>query len=299
MIETTRPLLSEAPVSDVHLQVMTAQPALETRVGAVFARTLRDNLPGILAWGLGYALFIAIVTILYPALQKNNTLLGIVNSLGLLGAGHGTLKLSTVTSFPGYLSFEALGLAPLILAIYVIPQALGIVSREEERGTLDLLLSTPLPRWRFLTEKVLAIIASLVAVLLMMGLSLVVSVALVDGVDLPFVNAAAGIWGIFPISLTIMMATLFISVSVRPGRSPGGITALFVIASYFVRTLADITPGVPWLETARDLSIFDYYRSITTLSEGFQPSYDGVLFAVAAVLFALSLWQFQRRDVGV
>jgi ABC-2 type transport system permease protein len=297
MIETGRQLLAEAQVSDV--QVMTAQPALETRTGAVFARTLRDNVPNILAWGLGYALFIAIVTILYPALQKNNTLLGIVNSLGLLGAGRGTLKLSTVTSFPGYLSFEALGLAPLVLAIYLIPQALGIVSREEERGTLDLLLSTPISRWRYLTEKVLAIVVSLAAVLLIMGLSLVISVALIDEVDLPLLNALAGIWAIFPISLVILMSTLLISVLVRPGRTPGGLAALFVIVSYFTRALADVTPGVPWLETARDVSIFNYYRSITTLSEGFQPSYDLILFAVAAALFALALWQFQRRDVGV
>ncbi len=296
MIESSRSLV-EAQVSNV--QRMEAQPAVQGRTGAVFARTLRDNVPGIVAWGLGYALFIAIVTVLYPALQKNNTLLGIVNSLGLLGAGRGTLKLSTVTSFPGYLSFEALGLAPLILAIYVIPQALSIVSREEERGTLDLLLSTPLPRWRFLTEKVLAIAVSLIAVLVIMWVSLVVSVALVDEVDLPLVNAMAGIWSILPISLVILLATLFISVSVRPGRASGGIAALFVIASYFARTLAEIIPGVAWLDAAHQFSIFSYYRSILTLSEGFQPSYDSVLLILAAVLFVLSLVQFQRRDVGV
>jgi ABC-2 type transport system permease protein len=292
MIDSRPQPLTEVPVVE-------AQPVMQGRTGAIFVRTLRDNLPGILAWGLAYALFLVLVTVLYPALQKNNTLLGIVNSLGLLGAGKGTLKLSVVTSYSGYLSFEALGLAPLILSIYVIPQALSIVSREEERGTLDILLSTPLPRWRLLTEKLLAVVTSLLLILGMMWSALIISVALVEEAELPLVNAVAGIWMIIPICLVILAGTLLISVTVRTGRASGGLAALLVIASYFARTLAELIPNVPWLDTVHRFSIFSYYRSILALSEGFQPSYDVVLLVLAVVLFVLAVVQFQRRDLGI
>jgi ABC-2 type transport system permease protein len=272
---------------------------IPTRHGAVFLRTLRDNVPGILAWGGGYGVLIALITLLYPVLQENDTLLGIARSIGLLGMGNSNINIQSMTSYAGYIAFEGLSLAPLVLSIYVIPQALNAISREEERGTLDILLSTPLPRWRFLTEKAVAVAASLLGILGIMWLTLVVSTRVIEGVEISLLNATAGIWHIAPISLTVMMATLLISVITRTSRSAGGWAALFVLASYFVRAITDLITQVDWLLALRNLSIFSYYKSIAALSQGFQWQLDVVLLSASAVLFVLALWRFQRRDIGV
>lgn len=274
--------------------------ALEPRPGVIFWRALRDNIPGILAWGGGYGGLLLFVVLLFPALQSNDTLVGIVRSLGLLGvADNGYITIDALMSFPGYIALEALSWAPIILSIYLIPQALGAVLREEERGTLDILLSTPLPRWRLLTEKMLAIIVSLACILALMWVILVISVGLVDGVELPLMNALAGVWHVLPISLAIAAFGVLISVSVANSRAAAGWIALALMTSYFLRTISDLMYEVDWLLTLKQLSIFAYYRSIAALSTGFQWPYDAAMLALAGVFFALALWQFQHRDVGV
>lgn len=288
------------PLSTAEYVAVNLEPTLLVPPGAIFTQTLRDNLPGILAWGAGYSALIGLVTLLYPILEENNTLLGVVRGLGLMGVGgNSAINIQTMTSFAGYIAFEALSWAPLILSIYLIPQALNAVSREEERGTLDILLSTPLPRWRLLLEKTAAIVASLVGILLIMWVALVISSQAVQADNFTITHATAGIWHILPISLAITALTLLFSVTVRSSRSAGGLAALFILASYFLRAITDMVTGVPVLKDLAQLSLFAYYRSLTTLANGFQWGYDSVLLGVAVILFAVALWQFNHRDIGV
>jgi len=294
MTETSEPLTTAEYVA------VNLGPTLLTPPGAIFAQTLRDNLPGILAWGAGYSALIGLVTLLYPILEENNTLLGVVRGLGLMGVGgNGAINIQTMTSFAGYIAFEALSWAPLILSIYLIPQALNAVAREEERGTLDILLSTPLPRWRLLAEKAAAIAVSLVGILLIMWVALVLSSQVVQADNFTLYHATAGIWHILPISLAITALTLLISVTVRNSRSAGGLAALFILTSYFLRAITDLIQDVPILHELSQLSLFAYYRSLTTLANGFQWGHDSVLLSVAVILFLVALWQFRRRDIGV
>lgn len=293
--ETTHPTAAAAPV------VMLEFPAVpRLRPGVVFRRTLRDNLMGIAAWGFGYSVLIVVVVVLYPILEENNMLLGVLNGLGLIDmvARNYPVDVNALASFPGYLAFEALGWGPTILAVYIIPQALNAVMGEEQRGTLDLLLSTSITRWQFMTEKVLAITVSLAAILFICWLALLLSTDVVEDATLALWQANAGIWHIFPISLVILMFTLLLSVSLRNVRAAGGLAALFVIGSFFLRSVADAS-GAALLDTLRHLSIYDYYSSIGAMVDGVQWENDLGLLAVALVLFGLALWRFQRRDLGV
>lgn len=289
MIETTRNLSPE----------LTLPVPLDVRPGGVFWRALRDNIPGILSWGIGYGALLVAVVFLYPALQSNDTLMGIVRSLGLMGvASSSGIPLDALADFSGYIALEGLSWAPLILSLYLVPQSVGALLREEERGTLDILLSTPIPRWRLLSEKMLAILVSLLCILAQMWLALVVSTGLVVEIDFPVFYATTGIWHILPISLVIASFGLLVSVSVRSSRHASGWVSLALILSYFLRTISDLLYQVEWLAALRQISIFAHYRVIAALSSGFQPAQELGLLLVAAVLFLLALWQFQRRDIG-
>ena len=294
MTETSEPL------STAEYVAVNIGPTLLAPPGAIFSQTLRDNVTGIVAWGAGYSLLIGLVTLLYPILEENNTLLGVVRGLGLMGVGsNSAINLQTMTSFAGYIAFEALSWAPLVLSIYLIPQALNAVAREEERGTLDILLSTPLPRWRLLAEKLLAIVTSLLGILTIMWVALLQSSQMVRADNFTLVHATAGVWHIFPISLAIVAVTLLISVTVRNTRSAGWLAALVILTSYFIRAITDLIPNVPLLHELSQISLFAYYRSLTALSSGFQWSYDSILLSTSALLLALAFWQFNRRDIGV
>jgi ABC-2 type transport system permease protein len=277
---------------------LTSLPLPVTRSGVVFWRTLRDNFPGAVGWGLGYGVLLIAATVLYPLLDESNTIFTVLNGLGIMSFLAVGRSVEALTGFEGYLALQTLSWGPMILSVYLIPQALRAVAHEERQGTLDILLSTPISRWRFLVEKTLAICASLLLIVSIMGLCMLVAVALVGEVLLDPTHALAGLWHLLPISLVILMTALLLSMTLRDSRQAGPLTATLVIASYFVRIMSDLTPH-PVLEFIKPISIFSYYRSVAALSEGFQWHYDVVLLTAAAVLFVLALLAFQRRDLGV
>lgn len=270
------------------------------RLSSVFWRTLRDNIPGALAWGIGYSTLLVVVVFLYPVLQENNTLLGLINGLGLLEMLTETYFVDprSLGTFHGYLALEGLAWAPLILAVYLIPQAMRIALEEEYNGTLDLLLSTPLPRTRLIVEKTLAVMASLIMILAIMWISLLVSSSIVKETQLTFSQATSGIWNMLPICLTIFTLTLALSVTLRNSRTVGGMAALIVIGSLFMRSLADAT-SAPLLEHLRHVSMFHYYVVLAVLLNGITWRPILILSAVSLLLFLVSVWLFNRRDLAV
>ncbi len=288
MTETTAPDLGS--LSTVAL--------MDTRPGLIFWRSVRDHLSGVLGWGIGFGVLIAVTTILFPLLESSNTALTVFSGLGLLDnflAGH---DLEDITGFAGYLALQVMAWAPLLLSIYLIPTAIQAVAVEEQRGTLDILLSTPISRWRFLTEKLLALVAALFVILALMGVGMLLSVRFLIDVELELINMVASIWHLVPIALVMLTGTLLLSVTVRDHRRAGSWAALLVIISYFMRTLADLTPVEP-LVTVRNFSFFYYYRSVSALNDGFQWEFDLLLLGVAAGLFTLAIIAFQRRDIRV
>ena len=277
---------------------LTALPLPNPRPGMIFRRTLRDNLMSSLGWGLGYSALIALAALLYPLLNESNTLFTLLNGFGLLDNVFAIADVEELTGFPGYLALQAMGWGPLVFSVYLIPQALRAVAVEERQGTLDILLSTPISRWRLLTEKTLAIIASFVGILALMLLAMLVSSRLLAGVDLAPLHMVASVWHLLPISLTILTGTLLISLGLRNHRQAGALAAFLVMGSYFSRSLANLVSS-NLLDTINTFSIFSYYRSVAALAEGFQWEADMVLLAVAAILFVLALIAFERRDLGV
>jgi ABC-2 type transport system permease protein len=270
------------------------------RPGVIFVRALRDSLPSILAWGVGYSVLIVTVVILYPILQDKNTLVSVLNGLGLfeVAADNFNGSVGDIGSFAGYLAFEALGWGPTVLAIFTATQAIGAIMGEERQGTLELLLSTPITRKRLITEKILAIVVSLIGVLLIMWASLVVSTRLFGDVDFAIRQANAGVWHILPISLVILSFTLAMSVTFRSPRLVGGLTALFITVSFFVRSLADST-DTSLLEFLSRFSVYNYYSSIGAMTQGVRWGTDLSLIGVSVAIFGLAMIRFQRRDLGV
>jgi len=294
MIETSAPTTTSSAVAN------RSQPLGAPRPGTIFARALLDALPSIITWSVGYSVLLCAVVVLYPILEENNTLVGVLSGLGLLDAitNNESIDTRALGTFPGYLALEALAWGPLLLSMYVVPQTLRHTIGEEKNGTLDLLLSTPLPRWRFLVEKTLSVLVGLSAVLLVMWSVLIVSTNLVDGSELTLRQATAGIVHLLPVLLVTLGLTVLLTTLLRDPRTIAGIVALFLLSSFFISSLADAT-GSPPLEFISIVSIFHYYSSITAMLDGIQPVHDLGLSLVGVVFFLLALVAFQRRDLGV
>ena len=122
-------------------------------VRRVWTKTLRDQRRAFLWWALGFVLTVFMYAAFWPSVRTNAAQLNqyiekfpqaIKNMTG--GANFGTPQ--------GYVQTELFSpLGPLLLLVYAIGAGARAIAGEEETGTLDLLLSTPVSRRRILIEK--------------------------------------------------------------------------------------------------------------------------------------------------
>lgn len=269
-----------------------------THPGAIFVRAIRESAGGILVWSIALSVVIVLGSYVYPILRENNIVLNLLAGFGILDrfAGNYGLDATTLVSFKGFLALQFLDWLPLILSLYTIPKTLNIVLDEEKRGTLDILLSTPIPRWQFLVEKSLALLVALATILFIMWGTLVMCSALIPAANITTFEATTAVWHLLPISTAIASFGLFFSVIFRQQRTAAGVAGAFVLVSYFVRSIADTTRA-EFLLDLKQFSIFNYFSAITMMSYGPQLRWDLILLTVALVMFALSLVLFQQRDI--
>ena len=194
-----------------------------------------------------------------------------------------------------FLNSEYLAWLPLMLAVFAVFYCGGIVSREAERGTLDLLLAQPLARTRLVLSK-LATFLTMVGILLALSwLGILIGLTLI-GVTVDFGRLLLAHFMIGPLVFAVSgYCTLFSCVSLDPRRSlalAGAVTAGMYILNFMAPTLG----GFRWLE---NVSLFHHLNVFTILTLG-TIDWTGLLvnLAVGAAALALTLIVFERRDLS-
>lgn len=181
-----------------------AQPTIQTGQGqahatdpapgfALLIHTVRMQTRGVLIWGIALGGLGLMMTSIFPSIGAEGDIEGIFNSYpaalrDLVGVEDGT-NLSTIG---GWLSAEMYGLlVPLAAAFFPILAGAAAIAGAEERGTLDVLLSNPLPRWQLVAARFVGTAISLLGMLLILGALTWFPVPFID-VDLSAVRSLEG-----------------------------------------------------------------------------------------------------------
>lgn len=115
----------------------------------------------------------------------------------LFGIGEGT-DLGTIEGFLASQLFSFL--VPWALAFFPILASAGAIAGAEERGTMDVLLSNPIPRWQLVAGSFVATTLSLLGILAMFSLATWVPAMLLD-VDLSLREAAEAVLNLWPLCI--------------------------------------------------------------------------------------------------
>ncbi|HLB24557.1 MAG TPA: ABC transporter permease subunit [Dehalococcoidia bacterium] len=255
----------------------------------VFAKSLRDQKWQIAGFGLALAAMSSTSVWLWPSVRDS------LQNFEIPAAARAFLgsDLDFATG-AGYLSGRYFGWTEILAIVYVIIAGTGAIAGEESASTIDLLLAQPVSRRAVLLQKLAA--TALGAALIIFGgyVGFLVSVPTVD-MEVPLSDLAVGCANMVPIVLFFFALSLWAG-AVAPNR---GIAAGFVIgittATYFVFTLAN---GVESLEPIRYATPFYYYGAGRPLVYGVTWWHVGLLLGTSAVLVALTLRTFERRDVS-
>jgi len=265
-------------------------------LSSVFGKNLYDMRRGLIGWSISILLMNFWIVTFFPAIRESASALDqyLQNLppafLALMGD---TASFSTIE---GFLSVELFTFFwPILTLAFAIAAGAGMIGTEEESGTLDLLLSHPIPRWRLLLEKFSAVMVFSGIAIGAGLLGLILGTLLVEE-NIAFGNLAGAVLSIW--LLTMLFATLSMAltgVGLRRGTA-AGIGAGVAAITFLINTLGPVA-DLP--ESLRRLSPWYYYDGGEALTEGLSLGNSALLTGLVIAFLAIALFGFQRRDIAV
>jgi len=258
----------------------------------IFLKTLRDYRVAIIGWGIGMGL-----TIVSP-MASVATLISTPAQRAALAAVAAQFSWNAdsvaVTTIGGYATFK-IGIFVFIACIWPLLAASRMLRGEEDRGSLDVLLSAPRSRVDIALHKVAAMWTALLLIGLISGviaylggLAFKADFSLVDGL----------LWGLnlALIGMVFGGVALLISQFTHERGPAAGATAGLLLLFIVLDMVHRIFSGADWLSK---LSPMYYYNLSKPIIPSYGSSAGGMLvqFAIAVVLAAAAIWLFARRDV--
>lgn len=263
---------------------------------SIFLKTLRDMRGALAWWAGGLGVMNAWFVTFFPAISTASQLEEYIRSLPeSFMAMFGITDTMLVTTLPGFLTMELMSFwLPGLTVAFGVAFGSSLISREEDQGSLDMLLSNPVPRWRTALEKFAALVVFTAIVMAANWLGLLIGVLLIDA-DPSGVKLLDGMLSVT--ALTLFFAALaYCLTCLRRGHGLAlGVSAGLAVVTYFVNTLSELAGLPEW--TAR-LSPWYYFHGDTVLADGLQWGHFGLLIGLAAALVLLGAWGFSQRDLG-
>jgi ABC-2 type transport system permease protein len=260
-------------------------------LASIFGKTLYDVRRSLLGWGLGIAALVAMMAAVWPSIRD------MPNWSELLKAYPEAMQklfnIEAMTTPAGYLNAELFSIMlPALFIIFAVARGARLIAGEEENGTLEVVVATPVSRLRVLLDKAAALALAVCGLgALLFATTMLMSVVL--GMDLGLGDVAVG--SLAMVLLGIEHGWLALAVGAATGRRALaiGVASTVAVAGYVLFVIAQLVEAVrPW----QPLSPFDQALRGGPLGGGLQLSF--VWMVLAAVVFvAVAAPLFERRDI--
>jgi ABC-2 type transport system permease protein len=247
---------------------------------AVFRKTLRDYWVSTLVWGGGIGALLAYYAWAYVDLFKGP------NRAELLAEYQKAFdtfafiagKAADIDTFGGFLTAEFMAYLPILLGIFGLMAGSALIRKEEERGSLDLLLAAPLSRVSVILQKWAGLLVSLLAAYALCFAGMVIGAAF-NKLELD--SSAVALACLNGVALSLCYATLALALSQFTSRkAAAGWTGGLLAAGYLMSTLGGAIKSLEWLQP---LTPFYYYSLSKPMSRSIGMDWGG--FTVIALLF--------------
>lgn len=259
----------------------------------VFVRFLRDHARGLAGWSLAVAAVTAMYSAFWPTMADTTDLMR--QYMDAMPAMAEAMGWNDLTSPEGYIDGTVLLLVPILMMVAAIGIGARAVAGDEEEGTLELIMASPVGRTRLLVQRfaataVYTAVLGAVMFLVLLGLSPVLELGIGAG------HLAAACLSTALIALCYGTAAFAIGAATgrRTFAVAGG--AVLAVVGYLGDTFAQTVDGLEWMRFA---SAFFYGLDPQPLVNGVDAGYTLVIAAVPLVLAAGAAVAFARRDVLV
>lgn len=246
-------------------------------------------------WVIGVTALVALTVLSYAAVKDQASELE--SALGSLSSGASSfVGTADLFSPEGYLNSNLYYITlPILYIILVLNLASGLLGKEENETTLELLLSRPISRGKILAAKATA---GMIALFLVGGVSTIVTIvcAQIIGMDI-------NIGGLLLTSVvTVLFAGTFGAISYalfaasQQTRRFATLTAILLsLGSYIITSLAGL---VSWLETPSKFLPYHYFDTEKLLQGSLPIGLAVYIVGIFAIAKTVGYLGFRRRDIG-
>jgi len=260
----------------------------------IFRYTLARIQGQLIGWGIAIFLIGVLVVSFYDIYAENQSLIiklieaYPVEIMALLG------DFGDITSPAGFLSMEYFSYMPFILGTFAVITGAGLITKDEEKGRLDLVLAHPVSRTKLFWGRVLAFCVATILILVISWLGLVLpsfstSLNLNPGeLALPFLSLFAELllFGTLALLMSFLLPAYWMAAMVA---------GVVLVISFFLEVLSLLTNN---LDKVVKFSPLHYYQSGDAIN-GMEFIWFAGLLIIAAV-FAVVAWViFGHRDIRV
>jgi ABC-2 type transport system permease protein len=264
-------------------------------MGTEFWHELMKNRGKVLGWGLTLAVLGGYLVSFYTTFAAEQEVYQkLLESYppGLMAFFGGALDLFTPA---GFLHIEFFSYMPIVLGIFALMAGSGLFAADEEKGTLNLILSYPISRARLFWGRLLAMIGVTLIILAVIWGGFAIGVSMTPAIELSWADLLLPMLSLF--SVLLLFETLGVVLSmVLPSRGLAAMLAgVLLVGSFFITSLAQIDPD---LKIVADVSPLTYYQGGRAL-EGFNGTWFAALTGAALVFALLAWWRMERKDIRV
>lgn len=250
----------------------------------------------LLWWALGILGADGLLAVAYPAVRDNTELdktfaglpLGVQAALGL--------QAGALTSPAGYLNSQYFAnVLPILLLVFAVGLGAWCISGDEGGGTLELLLSNPVSRFRVSLERLGGLMVALLALTAVAGLGLVALA--------PVTGLSRGLASDRILEATVatgLLALAFAAVAFSTGAATGSrgaaisVASVVAVALFIIEGLAE---QVKILRPVREASPWHWLLGTDPIRNGMLWESWVLPLLVSAALTLVGAFLFARRDL--
>ena len=245
--------------------------------------------------GIIVALLVTIVISIWPEFKAQSASFEELLNSPLYSAILGStvnLKIGEFQGFYGMYLFIYLEMILLFLGIFY---GASLISREFDKNTLDSMLSLPISRKRFISEKFMVYISNTFMIPISV---IIITILFTFVIDEPFdstqfIYAAIAYWLLFVAlgTISLLMGTIFLE-STKSYVAAG----ILILGMWIIERIGGLVAS---LRNLQNLSLFHYINGSTILTNGISSVFVDIIIVIVVSLlcFLASLIVFDKREL--
>ena len=262
----------------------------------ILIHSLKIQRKSFIFWTIGIVGLVILYMAIYPSIKESAEALNEYMQKLPEAFKQAFIGTEDYTSAIGYLSSEVYTqMLPILFLFYSIGTGSSAIAGEEDKGTLDIIISTPIRRSRVILEKFFSLVFGLLFLCVIVVVSLYIGTTVMD-MNIALGNLIAITFSLFLLALNFgSLALLIGSLTGNKGVAIGLTTAVAILA-FFVNALA---PIADFLEGFQKFSPFYHYSANNPLRNGLDLGSVIFFICITVFLLILSIAVFEKRDLNV